>query len=106
MTSIVGIHWSASACSRRIYLLEEFKIIAGGIFFAVEVGGSNGGVMVLWMVFCVIISQILTPFFPINSEVSLMDPVPYPIIPHIGRFRASLFHRIVGDPRCSGVIGD
>jgi hypothetical protein len=53
---------------------------------------------------CVIISEILTSWLPINVELFLVDSVGQPMVSHVHCFRPLLFERLAHNAVCSGVI--
>ena len=58
------------------------------------------------MVLCIVISFVENAFFPVDyEEVALVNTVSDPKEAHVNGFRPFLFDSVVGDTRCSAVVG-
>ena len=74
-----------------------------GLF--VQVPGAMLAMMRGRMVLRKIIGIVLNAASPINKEVTLLDPVSYPIKTHVNGLGAPLLHGGVDDASCTRVVG-
>jgi hypothetical protein len=57
------------------------------------------------MVFTEVVGKIVGSFFPMDSEVALMDTVSDPAKTHVDHFGAALLHCVVDDAGGTRVVG-
>jgi len=77
------------------------------MFGIIEDDGTHSAMMSWQVMFCKIISQVVSARGPEDIEVALLSSVANPVEPHVDRSGSLLFAGSIGDPVCggSGVAG-
>ena len=79
-------------------------------FFAVfwrglEVGAADLTMMRGGMMFGEVVGEVFGSWRPVNDELLLLDAIFDPVETHVHGSGAALFHRVVDDAGCCGVVG-
>ena len=51
-----------------------------------------------------VVSKVVSAATPVDEELSLLDPVSYPIKAHVNGFRTALLDCVVGDPSGASIV--
>jgi hypothetical protein len=70
-----------------------------------KVPGPHLAVMSGQVMFSEVVSQIVSAAAPVDKELAMGDAVSDPVEAHVDGFGAALFYSVVGNARCTGVVG-